>query len=116
MRSSLPEPATSEFEIIGRDGTNYFIKLLAADSGREVMAIYVEGSSKLTVPVPRGTFRLRYASGAVWYGERELFGASTTLTAIFETFTFEPGWGHGIDLRRRLDGNLTAIPITASGF
>ena len=47
-------------------GGNHYIKLVDADSKEAVMTAYIEEGQTLSMKVPLGSYRLRYAAGKTW--------------------------------------------------
>jgi hypothetical protein len=84
LRKPVPQDDSSlsnscaNTEQINRDGNNkyhYFVELIDWVSGKVVTTAFVRSGEMLVIPVPFGAYRLRYAVGTQWYGEKELFGS-----------------------------------------
>jgi hypothetical protein len=102
------------------DPNNYYCKLINAYTGITEMELYVAGGFSAEFEVPLGTYRLKYAAGTLWYGEKYLFGDSTVCTeakALFE-FNVEGNQyvGNTVELYRRPGGNLQTEVIPRSDF
>ncbi len=115
-------PRVAPFEVVTRAGDDYYIKLVDAYSDNDVVGMFVRGGETLEVLVPLGSYRMRYAYGDVWRGERQHFGpgemtqfseVDETLRFVETTYAYE---GHTIELIRQLDGNLEVGNISASRF
>lgn len=76
------------FQIKSQGGENYLLKLTDAESGVDVMTVFVRGGETVETRAPLGTFIVKYASGTTWYGYEYLFGPSTTYSKADETFAF----------------------------
>lgn len=120
IRSGMPRVAP--FRVVTPEGRDYFVKLVDATSGRDVVALFVRGGQPLDVDVPLGNYRMRYASGAQWRGERQYFGpgemtqfseAATTFR-FFETATAYEG--HVVELIKQVGGNMATRDVSREGF
>ena len=85
------------------------------------MAFFVNGQSiSHTLDVPTGTFRLKYASGKTWYGEKDLFGSNTSYNQADSRMTFEilgnRVSGHTVELIKQEGGNLRTSKLNAANF
>jgi len=56
---------------------HYYVELLDWESNEVVVAAFVRNADKAILPVPYGTYKVRYTSGYEWYGETDLFGYQT---------------------------------------
>ena len=110
-------------------GTNYALKLVNASNGKEAMMIYVIGGKPFQTKAPLGTYKIRGASGATWYGIAHLFGKDTSYFKLRskgsgrvegDNFTFyrKGNQVHGfrITLIKQADGNLETDPIKPEEF
>ena len=100
---------------------NYLVKLEDWDSGRKIMAFFVNGRSiSHALDVPTGTFRLKYASGQTWYGEKDLFGPNTSYNQANSRMTFEilgnRVSGHTVELIKQIGGNLRTSSLKPANF
>ena len=84
------------------------------------MAFYVKKDSKATVKVPIGDYKLFYASGDTFFGEKLLFGDSTSFFSSDSILSFysdeEYVYGHTVTLTTVINGNLDTDPIPESQF
>jgi hypothetical protein len=110
-RSGLP--AVFPLQIKTAPGPDYMLRLIDVQSGKPVLAAYIEGGRFFRVLVPPGTFRLHFASGLIWRGEEDLFGPGTSTEQFelqqplrFGTRGLGRKAGHIIDLRDRTSGRL----------
>lgn len=111
-------PAVFPLQVKTVPGRDYMLTLIDAETGAEALAAYIEGGAFFKVLVPPGTFRLRFASGAVWQGEDDLFGPGEN-TREFELrapLTFETRGvgvkaGHVVDLTARAPGRLAGVTV-----
>lgn len=97
-------------------GSNYFVKIDDAASGRPILSLYVYGGSSFHTQVPRGAYILKYATGSYWCGDRELFGASTETSKADRIFQFDDDHEYTIELIARKNGNLPTKRISREAF
>lgn len=107
-------------EIVTRAGTNYFVKLVDANTGVAVEFMLIRGGDRLEVLMPLGTYELRYATGETWYGEELLFGPATRYSRADAPFQFRNNGyqyeGYTVELYLQAGGNLDLDSISASQF
>lgn len=99
-----------------RPGGSYFIKLEDAVTAKTIMTFYLRGGENFEQDVPEGTFILKYATGEIWCGEKELFGPSTSTSKADRLFEFTETRGYTVELISRRDGNLRTNAIDRSQF
>lgn len=85
---------------------------------KELVAMYFIGSnSTLSIELPPGSYRIKFAKGGIWHGTYYLFGPRTAYSCISDKINFYASSniirGYGIQLTRRLDGNLKTPPLRA---
>jgi hypothetical protein len=122
LYSTADRPA--RFTIRTPAGPKYFVKIETTFDKSPAMSFLVYGGSSLDVDMPLGTFVLKYASGNMWCGERDLFGSDTTFFRARDTFTFErnleaDGYSTShwtVELIPQRRGNLQTMPISRSEF
>lgn len=114
------ETGIAPLEISSSSGENYVVKLTNADSGEDVLTIFVRGGQTEKVDVPLGNYVVKYASGEKWYGYKHLFGPSTHYSKADRTFTFSKNGsqvnGYTITLYKVKDGNLHTSQISQNDF
>lgn len=69
--------APFRIETAKEDNTNYYIKLKNDKSGVDEICFFVRAGKDVDIDVPIGTYKLYYACGSEWYGEKLLFGDDT---------------------------------------
>jgi len=79
ISKAKPTGALAELKLATPSGKNYLIKLVDAKTSSQRMLIYIEGGKTFDTKISLGTYRIRVASGATWYGSQALFGPGTTL-------------------------------------
>lgn len=130
----LPLPISGEYRRLGPPshrnlpplkvkasrGANFFIHVNDASSDRTVLWLFVRSGDEVAVRLVPGTYRIKFASGENWYGEKIRFGPSTAYSMIKEPMTFTVTGrqllGHEIILDLVPHGNLRREPISATEF
>lgn len=64
------------------------VKLVSMSDPDRCLTVYVRAGESAAVHVGDGTYALRYATGARWYGEKELFGSSTRCLSVDTVLRF----------------------------
>jgi hypothetical protein len=119
-------PAIAPFKVETPEEADYLLKLVNVQDDGEEMLIYVRGGSTYETKVPLGTYHIRGASGAFWYGEKDLFGEETSYfklsdsSGLDDEFKFERKGnqveGYSLKLIKQRDGNLDTKPIDRGDF
>jgi hypothetical protein len=99
-------PSVAPLTLGTEAGSNYFVKINDAVSGRPILSFFAYGGSTLQAKVPAGSFVLKYAAGENWCGDEELFGALTEISEANRILQFEVNHGYKIDLIRRKVGDF----------
>jgi hypothetical protein len=101
-------------------GFNYFVRLVDEASRKHETEIFIIGGQPFSVKIPLGQYRLRYASGSTWYGEKLRFGPNTSYTEALQSFAFQRTrngvQGYTVELIAQAGGNLPTQPISADRF
>ena len=71
------------------DGRHYYVKLLKASNGSEILTAFIRGGATFVEHVPVGKYILKYAVGETWYGTRWLFGPKTVFRKMDQVFEFK---------------------------
>ncbi|MDQ2764857.1 MAG: hypothetical protein M3Y22_15685, partial [Pseudomonadota bacterium] len=96
------------------DEANAIVQLIAPESGRHAMSVYVAAHTSVTVPAPHGSYRVRLIEGQKWHGPQRFFGPNTSFETAVELMEFPARGSAGIDLHRRPDGNLKTHTMITS--
>lgn len=108
------------FEVRTPSDANYFVILIDLSDRQAVLTMYIKGGEIFETSAPLGTFRVRYATGNTWYGERHLFGPGTSTFEVDKDFHFYEDsvsyHGGTIELIKQIGGNLETVPIDPSEF
>lgn len=115
------EESIATFTIVTPPGPeNYFVKIINAHTGATVITLYIFGGQRYQTMVPIGSYRFKYATGKIWYGDDHLFGPNTQYSEADRTIEFTQQGnqinGLVITLIRRVDGNFPTKPISANKF
>lgn len=89
---------------------NAVVQLFDPDTDEHILSVYVAGNDHVVIPAPRGTYRMKIIEGRKWHGPQRYFGPNTQFETVVKLMTFSKQMGNGIDLRRRIDGNLYTRP------
>jgi hypothetical protein len=99
--SSLPATCSDDRNLgIVENKTHRFVQLLNWESNEVITTAFVRSGEMVEIPIPLGSYKLRYAIGSQWYGEEKMFGSPdmyemtdrfSTETAKFEFTEFQPG-------------------------
>lgn len=115
-----PRTRVAPLEIKAPYGSNYYIKMVHALTGRTHLVGFVRGGSTVEFLMPVGEYEMKYAVGTEWYGERYLFGPTTAYARADAPFNFTQGPdgydGYTVELLEREGGNLETQDIPASAF
>jgi DnaJ domain len=107
--------SVAPFKVITQAGAHYMIRLEDWDTGRKIMDIFVRDGKTIDITVPLGHYRMKYASGSVWYGPKLLFGPQTNYYQANQSLDFYRkghAWmGHTVELIKQVNGNLDTNAI-----
>lgn len=109
------------FRIVTPSGADsFYIKLTDASTGVLVMTFFVQGGQSFEAVVPVGTYRVKYATGATWYGVDFVFGPDTRYSEAVKIFEFSVRnkqiSGNTIELAGQGGSNLHTKTISAHQF
>lgn len=65
------------------------VKLKDSSNGSDILSVFIRPGMSVTLKVPLGSYKLFYASGEKWYGNKFLFGPSTSYNVTNDIFIFE---------------------------
>lgn len=99
---------------------HYFVKITDYQTDRPIATVFVRGGESTKISVPLGTFRLKYATGETWYGERLHFGPETSYSEADQAFYFTDQGnqysGYTVELFLQTNGNLRTDNIERNEF
>lgn len=102
-------PAVFPLQVKTSPGQDYMMTLVDAETQAPALAAFIEGGQFFKVLVPPGDYDVRFATGARWQGEADLFGKDeTTLFFLdgslrFAVMDFATKLGHVIDFTASQD-------------
>lgn len=106
VASDLPmKIVRSQLTVVTSD-SNAVVQLVHPETERHVISVFVAANSEVTIPAPVGIWRMRVIEGQKWHGNAKFFGPNTQYETVAELMDFGHSRGNGIDLHRRIDGNL----------
>lgn len=102
------------------DSSHYFIKLEDWNSKQCVALYFIDAGQDLKVSVPPGSYRVKYANGIRWYGDKYLFGPKTSVAMADKRLDFSENadgyTGHTIEFILQENGNLDTKPLRKEDF
>ena len=72
--SSLPKTCAGS-ESVWHAEQHRFLQVVDWDSNTIVATAFVRAGEMVEIPLPYGSYKLRFAVGTEWYGEKEMFGS-----------------------------------------
>jgi len=110
--------APLRIETKGRN--HHFVKVVNSTTEKPVLTVFVQAGKTVETKVPLGTYKIRYAAGAKWYGQKHLFGDQTLYGEADKQFEFKVKGnqisGFRLSLYQRLGGNLKTKSIAPTTF
>lgn len=125
VRKNRGRDAVATLRITTPAGSHYLLKVIDAKTGKEEVLFYIEGGKTFDTKVPLGTYKIRAASGTIWYGAEEFFGSGTSFFELRQikgedTFAFTRSknviHGHHLKLTKQIDGTMESNPIGRNQF
>lgn len=108
------------FKIKASQGNNYYVKLINTKTEKVDICLFVRKGSTMSVKVPTGTYKMRYATGSYWYGLKYLFGINTAYYKSDDILEFVKQGnkiaGYTITLYEVPNGNFHTDSINANEF
>jgi len=109
------EPVAPLQIVTSGEASHYLVKLVTAKGGKPVLSVFVRAGDKVSLKVPLGSYRVKYAAGTAWQGESALFGEATQYFEAEKRFDFVRKGGKTkgfeIELVARPDGDLSTRSI-----
>jgi hypothetical protein len=103
-----------------QSGNNYFLKVVDAVSGQDVLALYIQGGRTARVGLSSGNYIIKYAAGKTWYGIQHYFGPQTGYSKAGKVFDFlDTAYetsGYELTLYAVVGGNMTTQRLTKDQF
>jgi carbohydrate-selective porin OprB len=106
--------------VTAKGSPNYFIKVVDWERGTPILTVFARSGQTVNVSVPLGSYRLKYASGTEWYGQKHLFGPDTAYGRAQDRFDFAVEGsqvsGYTVELIKQVGGNLQTVNIRPEDF
>ncbi|AVL53564.1 hypothetical protein CEP88_13710 [Roseobacter denitrificans] len=115
-------PAVFPLQVKTAPGQDFMMTLVDAQTHAPALAAFIEGGEFFKVLVPPGEYDVRFATGAQWRGEAELFGKDeTTLFVLdgplrFAVMDFATKLGHVIDFTASDDAIMVKAQFICQRF
>lgn len=106
VASDLPMRTVRSRLTVVTSASNAVVQLVHPETDRHALSVFVAANSEVTIPAPVGIWRMRVIEGQKWHGNARFFGPNTQYETVAELMEFGHSRGNGIDLHRRIDGNL----------
>jgi curved DNA-binding protein CbpA len=113
--------AVAPLRIVTRESSHhYFVKIVDWYSGNLVLTVFINSGQSISIDLPLGSYKLKYATGRQWYGTTFLFGPETSYNIADKKFDFEIRGdhvsGYTVELVLQRHGNLRTNKILAEQF
>lgn len=108
--------AISRLEVKTTGEYAHFIKVYDVSSNIVIIEFFMHPNTTHRVYLPRGYYKIKYASGTKWYGHPNLFGSKTQAAIMNYSFTFTKAEGYTIELFKQPGGNFSETRIDVSDF
>jgi hypothetical protein len=107
----------SRLEIVPRSAQGHIVVKVEGWTRPELMCWFFirEGQSAAT-PIPSGSYRLKFACGRTWYGEKDLFGPAGTYSKVTSEIHIPPRTAYTIDLSPSREGTLREEKLREGDF
>ena len=110
----------SNYNYSNDDKEHYYIKLVDYYTNKTVVTIFIRAGENTKVEVPTGSYKIKYATGKIWYGESDLFGHDTHYSSSEERLDFSVSYGYvngkQLTLYKVANGNFSTKSIKAEDF
>jgi hypothetical protein len=111
---------TAPFKLTTPSDGNYVMKIEDWNTKELVAMYFIRRSSVLSIELPLGSYRLKFAQGDKWYGIKYLFGPGTAYSYVPDRMIFyidgDYARGHQIELIPQVNGNLETPPMKAQDW
>lgn len=87
--SSLPTRCTALRNSAAIGKNHYFVQLLDWETDAVITTALIRANEMVEISIPFGTYKLRYAAGSEWYGEKEMFGSEEMYEVTSQAYSFE---------------------------
>jgi hypothetical protein len=92
------------------------VKIERADDTQLVCWFFIRSGESAETAIPAGSYRLKFASGKTWYGEKHLFGAEAEYSAIAKVISIPADTRYTLRLTPSAAGTLTENRIGPKDF
>jgi hypothetical protein len=108
---------TSALRIVPRSEQYHIIvKVENSKDGQLICWFLIRDGQAAETPIPPGTYRLKFAYGKRWYGEKHLFGPDASYSAIVNEITIPANTIQTLDLTPLPNGTLRENKIGPEDF
>ncbi|NUO78748.1 zinc ribbon domain-containing protein [candidate division KSB1 bacterium] len=114
------EECNAPLKIVTKSDMHYYVKIVDWYTNRLVQTIFIRAGRTVETQVPLGSYKIKYAVGAIWYGEIHRFGPETAYSEADDRLDFKiidnQISGYTIELFLQRNGNLETRRISANDF
>lgn len=117
----VTDEAIAPLKIVTREsGYHYFAKIVDWYTNRLICTVFIRSGQTVSLDLPLGAYKLKYAAGSQWYGTKFLFGPETAYSVADKQFDFavrgDHVSGYTVELFLQPHGNLKTNRISAEEF
>ena len=117
----VTDEAIAPLKILTREsGNHYFVKIVDWYTNKLICTVFICLGQSVSLDLPLGSYKLKYATGSQWYGVKFLFGKETVYSVADKKLDFEKHGdkvsGYTVELFLQPNGNLRTKRIAAEEF
>lgn len=121
VKMYVTDEAIAPLKIVTRErGYHYFVKIVDWYTNGLICTVFIRSGQSVSLDLPFGSYKLKYAAGSQWYGTKFLFGPETAYSVADKRFDFEARGdnvsGYTVELFLQPHGNLRTNRIAAEEF
>src|SRR3989338_448363 len=121
IKRYVTDEAIAPLKIVTREsGYHYFVKIVDWYTNKLICTVFIRSGQSVTLDLPLGSYKLKYAAGSQWYGTKFLFGPETAYSVADKRFYFGVSGdhvsGYTVELYLQPHGNLKTNRISAEEF
>jgi hypothetical protein len=109
--------ASGKLRVVPKAGQGpMVVKVVNADDARLVCWFLIRAGESAETAIPAGSYRLKFAGGKQWYGEKHLFGPKAYYSAIVKAISIPADTSYTLSLTPSPTGTLRENRIGPSDF
>lgn len=99
---------------------HYFVKIIDWYTNQVITTFFICSGQQVSMQLPLGSYKIKYATGQIWYGDKYLFGPNTDYSEVDKKLAFEKiddrVTGYTIELFLQQNGNLHTKKISPNNW